>query len=147
VPLVAGLFLVFQEASIAARLAIAAIGLGILWAAFRFLRALFAVGARAGVRREGSAPTRPALALPGLVGFGTCVACVGLELLGLERGDRTSLYILALALLPLLALGAIAGLLAAVDRQGPYRLLAVVSNGAYLVLAVVIVWRFLSPVA
>lgn len=147
VPLAAALFVVFPEASLPVRILVAAVGPGILWAAFRFLRSLFAEDARAGVRR-GATRTSPALALPGLIGFATFLAAWGFDAsLGLGADDRTPLYILVLALLPILALGAISGLLAAVDRRGPYRLLAIVANSAYLVLAGLVVYRFLMPVS
>lgn len=103
--------------------------------------------ARAGARREPPA-TRPALALPGLLGFATLVAAVGIDrVLGLDGDDRTPLYILVLALLPMLALGAVLGLVAALDRRGPCRLLAVVANVAYLILAGLLVYRFMLPVS
>ena len=85
------------------------------------------------------------LALPGLYGYANHVA-FGLLYSRAAGDDRYAISVIWLMLVPPLAVASIVGVVVALDRPGPFRVLAVVANGAYVLLAALLAYHCLWPI-
>ncbi len=123
----------------------------LLWAGLRFAEAMNAGRARSARSRPATPEPQPrtapswALALPGICGYLVSLAFLVATRVHLPREDRDVVGITWFGLTGPLFVASLCGLVAAFDRPGRFRGLAIVANGGYALSTVLYVYLLMRP--